>query len=358
MSKILLFQKCHGLLQGDKMTTILTDSQQKLPFIQLSTATLAFPTVSMMVGIAVSNEEQNIGTLLENLLKCAPPEIDTICIISSGSTDRTNEIVEHYCREDGRIQLIKEVERNGKAAALNLLLEQSEHYDYMIYTGGDNIPCREALVRLLATLKSEDADLVGARPIPVDDPNTFMGFCTHLLWNLHHESSLESPKISGELMAFRTKIIRELPPAIINDDAYIQSLAEMKKCKVAYCPEAEVLLKGPSTMHDFLSQRRRVFIGHKQLEFLIGRKISTMKVPKWKNILKACPFKGLRGRAYAVGFIFLQGLAFLLAKWDFARHNLPIKWQMVKTTKNLQNSSEAMLLAKIEPIGLRNSMEQ
>jgi poly-beta-1,6-N-acetyl-D-glucosamine synthase len=223
--------------------------------------------------------------------------------------------------------------------------------------GGDNIPCREALDRLLTTLKMDDVDIVGARPIPIDNANTFMGFCSHLLWNLHHESSLEVPKISGELMAFKTKIVRELPPAIINDDAYIQTLGEMKKFKIAYCPEAEVLLKGPSTVHDFLSQRRRVFVGHQQLELLIGRRISTMKVPSWNDILKACPFKGLRGRTYAVGFVFLQGVAFLLAKWDFARHNLPVKWKMVKSTKNLQNLSEATLLSKMAPNIVRQTLE-
>ena len=105
-------------------------------------------------------------------------------------------------------------------------------------------------------------------------------------------------------MAFKTRIVRELPPAIINDDAYIQTLGEMKKRRIAYCPEAEVLLKGPSTVRDFISQRRRVFVGHKQLELLVGRKISTMKVPKWKDILKACPFKGIKGRTYALGFSF------------------------------------------------------
>ncbi len=131
----------------------------------------------------------------------------------------------------------------------------------------------------------------------------------------------------------------------------------MKKCKIMYCPEAEVLLKGPASVQDFVTQRRRVFVGHKQLEFLIGRKISTMKVPKWKNILKACPYRGLKGRTYAIGFILLQGIAFLFAQWDFARHKLPIKWKMAKSTKNLQNVSEAMLLSKVEPLGIVQTVE-
>jgi cellulose synthase/poly-beta-1,6-N-acetylglucosamine synthase-like glycosyltransferase len=134
-------------------------------------------------------------------------------------------------------------------------------------------------------------------------------------------------------------------------------MGEMKKLKIAYCPEAEVLLKGPSTVRDFITQRRRVFVGYNQLELLIGRKISTMKVPKWKDILNACPFRGVKGRTYAVGFIFLQGIAFLLAKWDFARHHLPIKWKMAKTTKSLQSASESMLLSKIEPLAIRQTGE-
>ncbi len=135
-------------------------------------------------------------------------------------------------------------------------------------------------------------------------------------------------------------------------------LGEMKKRRIAYCPEAEVLLKGPSTAQDFISQRRRVFVGHKQLELLVGRKISTMKVPKWKDILKACPFRGIKGRTYALGFLFLQGVAFLFAKWDFARHNLPIKWKMVKSTKSLQSASEVMLLSKIEPLGIKQTLKK
>ncbi len=208
---------------------VLSDFDENGSCLKVKVATHALPTMSMMVGIAVSNEEQNIGNLLENLGKCSPPEIESICIVSSGSTDKTNEIVRSYSQNDARIQLIIEPERNGKSSALNILLAESENYDFVVYTGGDNIPRQGALVRLLNMLKAEDVDIVGARPIPVDDPNTFMGFCSHLLWNLHHESSLEVPKISGELMAFKTKIVRELPPAIINDDAYIQTLGRDEK---------------------------------------------------------------------------------------------------------------------------------
>jgi cellulose synthase/poly-beta-1,6-N-acetylglucosamine synthase-like glycosyltransferase len=330
----------------------------EMAYLTINPSKPALFTTSLMIGIAVSNEEANIGNLLESLTKCSLPEVESICVVSSGSTDKTNDIVRSFSEKDARIMLITESERNGKSSALNILLAESEKYDSMIYMGGDNMPCQNAIVHLLDLLKTQDVDVVGGRPVPVDDPNTFMGFCTHLLWNLHHESSLEVPKISGELMAFNTKLIRELPPAIINDDAYIQTLCSMKKHRIAYCPEAKVLLKGPSTKSDFITQRRRVFVGHKQLELLIGKKVSTMKVPSWKHIMKACPFKGIKGRVYAIGFISLQGIAFLLAKWDFSRRNLPIKWKLVKTTKNLQCSSDALSISDVEHPSISNSMHK
>jgi cellulose synthase/poly-beta-1,6-N-acetylglucosamine synthase-like glycosyltransferase len=132
----------------------------------------------------------------------------------------------------------------------------------------------------------------------------------------------------------------------------------MKKHRIAYCPEAKVLLKGPSTKSDFITQRRRVFVGHKQLELLIGKKISTMKVPSWKDIMKACPFKGIKGRVYALGFISLQGIAFLLAKWDFSRRNLPIKWKLVKTTKNLQCASDALSISEMDQPSISNTLHR
>ena len=99
--------------------------------VKMKAPTHTLPTASMMVGIAVSNEEQNIGNLLENLDKCSLPEIETICIVSSGSTDKTNEIVRSYSQNDARIQLIIEPERNGKSSALNILLAESENYDFV-----------------------------------------------------------------------------------------------------------------------------------------------------------------------------------------------------------------------------------
>jgi biofilm PGA synthesis N-glycosyltransferase PgaC len=47
-------------------------------------------------------------------------------VVSSGSTDRTDEIVQKLAEKDARIKLISEKERKGKAHALNLLLRKAK----------------------------------------------------------------------------------------------------------------------------------------------------------------------------------------------------------------------------------------
>ena len=45
--------------------------------------------------------------------------ITNIVVVSSGSTDRTDDIVREYCLKYPNFYLIREKERAGKAAAIN-----------------------------------------------------------------------------------------------------------------------------------------------------------------------------------------------------------------------------------------------
>jgi len=292
--------------------------------------------VKVMIGIPAYEEANNIGKLLDFLCNDWSQEIDDIYVVSSGSKDGTDKITLSYSEKDPRVHLIVEGERRGKASALNILLKESEKYDFLIYMGADNLPEKGAISALISKLKEEDLVAVGARPVPLNSKETLTGFFVHVLWNLHHLFSLKSPKLSGELMAFKTGLVHTLPPAIINDDMYMQSFFEQRGLKLGYCHEAKVYLMGPSTLMDFIKQRRRVFVGHKQVESLTRKKVPTMRWPELGQILKACPFSGVKGGAYALLFVAFQTLALLISRWDLYRNNLPYKWDIAKTTKTLR----------------------
>lgn len=303
----------------------------------LSDSTQEAGPIRVAVGIPAYNEESNIDALIQNLLENIPESVKNIYVVSSGSTDKTNDIVTRYHETDPRIKLISQGERKGKAAALNALFDLAEAYDIMICLGADNISEEHSLQFLLGEFRDKNVGIVGGRPIPLNGTGSFSGWCAHMIWNLHHLVSLSRPKVSGELFAFRPGVIRELPPAIINDDIYIQHLYEMRGYSAVYTDAAKVRLMGPRKLKEFFRQRRRIFMGHRQAGFLLGLRIPTS--PSVRNLLlvkKAMPSGGLKGYVYLLAFLIVTGTAWAASLWDFFRQNIPYKWEMAKSTKVLK----------------------
>ncbi len=265
-----------------------------------------------------------------------PDIVQAIYVVSSGSTDRTNDIVNEYHAKVSKVVLASETARNGKASAFNILLNLAESYDVMVCLGADNLIEKGAVELLLKNFDDNKIGLVGGRGIPLNDLRGFSGWCAHMLWSMHHLVSVRRPKITGEFYAFRPRVVRELPIGMICDDAYIQNLFEIRGFKAVYEPEAKVYLVGPKNIRDFFKQRRRIFTGHRQLHFLLGRKASTFSLKNMKLARKAMPSRGLEGYTYLLGFILVTGTAWLASLWDFLRQKLPYRWEIVESTKILK----------------------
>jgi cellulose synthase/poly-beta-1,6-N-acetylglucosamine synthase-like glycosyltransferase len=292
----------------------------------------------VLIGILAHNEEQNISVLLNSLL-VEYPAYDII-VISSGSTDRTDEIVKEFAYRHKNVRLIVEDERKGKSSALAILLrELNSSYDALVYIGADNIPERKAINKLLDKLySSSDIGIVGGRPIPVNNPKTLCGWISHLIWDVHHEVCLRKPKISGELCMLKPGIIYDIPPTIINDDAYLQLVITMRGYKAAYEPNAIVYLRAPETLKDLFKQRYRVTLGHYQVEQLLGAKLPTTYAKRNVHLAWSIRKKvGLIKEIFWFSFFILFSIAVVLKVWfDFyVRRKLPYKWEMIKSTKKL-----------------------
>ena len=115
-----------------------------------------------------------------------------------------------------------------------------------------------------APFADPEVGLTATRPEPVNDPEQFMGFAAHLLWDLHHQMNLHGFK-AGEMIAFR-KVFERIPQHTAVDEASVEPLIRGQGYQVRYVPEAIVYNKGPETVDDFLRQRRRIFAGHLELQ--------------------------------------------------------------------------------------------
>lgn len=287
------------------------------------------------VGVMAYNEEQNIDKLLKALTSQSLVRVDIrqIFVVSSGSTDRTDEIVSAWAKKDERISLIRQESREGKASAINLFLEAAEA-DIFVLESGDTIPAPDCVEHMLAPFENSSVGMTGGRPTPVDDPNTFMGFVVHMLWRLHHMLALKSPKL-GEMVAFRS-FVRSIPRDTAVDEASIEAIVIERGGRLAYAPEAIVYNKGASTVDDFLKQRRRIYAGHIWLSKVQKYEVSTKKVGGILSVLMEDLDPSPRNILWTAGGVFLEFVGRLLGTVDYyVLKKNPYTWEVSSSTKNV-----------------------
>jgi hypothetical protein len=292
------------------------------------------------VGVMAYNEERNIGKLLEALVcqNLTNVELRQIFVVSSGSTDRTDAIAADWASREPRIELIRQESREGKASAINLFLERADA-DVFVLESGDTLPAPDCVEELLAPFADSEVGMTGARPVPVDDPGTFMGFVVHMLWRLHHCLALRTPKL-GEMVAFRS-FVRAIPVNTAVDEASIEAIVIDRGQELRYAPDAIVYNKGPDSVRDFLKQRRRIYAGHLWLEKEQSYEVSTKKVGGiFRVLLDDLEWKP-RTVLWTVGGIFLETVGRFLGVVDYrVLKKNPYTWDVAESTKDLDAAPE------------------
>ena len=186
-------------------------------------------TIPITVGICAYNEEANIERTLRSLFsqESGVYALDSVIVVSSGSTDRTDAIVESMIPEFPCIRLIRQEKREGKNSAINLILRE-KGTEIVVLLNADNIlGSPDSLNRLIEPFSDPKVGMVGGHPVPVNDRDTVAGFTSHLVWTMHHHVSQMSPKI-GELMAFRD-IGKGLPTDKQSDEDILRLCDDLRR---------------------------------------------------------------------------------------------------------------------------------
>ena len=285
------------------------------------------------IGIMAYNEEANIGRLLRSVLnqKFTHGHLKEIFVVASGCTDRTEEIVRDFAKQDKRIKLLIQTQREGKASAINLFLSKASG-DIFILESGDTVPAKGTLDKLTIPFKDPIVGMTGAHPIPVNLKNTFIGFSVHLMWSLHHKIALMTPKL-GELVAFRN-FVTKIPSDTAVDEASIEAIVRKAGQELRYVPDAVVINKGPENIKDFIKQRRRIAAGHKHLLREQEYEVSTFDPKKVLKILIQEHSWDFRDSIWTLGAIGLEIIGRILGYYDFyIRKKNPFIWDTASSTK-------------------------
>ncbi len=291
------------------------------------------PNLKTAIGICAFNEEHNIRFLLERLTSEQDlPKDCRILVVCSGCTDGTIDVVREFQGCDKRIQPIVEETRNGKANALNKIFnEVKTSADVLVLVNADALPEPGSIARLLLAIKSSDAGVVFARPVPFECSDGVSYRIVKVIWRLHHLISLfRSPKLSGELCAIRTVCLQPIPDEIATDEPYIELVIRQQGYRIGYLPSAIVRIRCPTNIFDLLKQRRRIWIGHLQLKQATGFDVSTSRI---KNILQVVSKLTPSEVFFAALGGFLEVVAIRQAKRAAIKDKIPYIWEPIKSTK-------------------------
>jgi biofilm PGA synthesis N-glycosyltransferase PgaC len=287
----------------------------------------------IMIGVCAYNEENNIVRLLQNLISQQDiPRQTKIAVVCSGCTDRTPQIVRNFQKKDPRVEPIIEDARKGKSSALNQIFRVAKaEADILILVNADALPEEGSINRLVSKFTAPDVGAVFAQPVPLKNCSSPCYGITRLIWRLHHIiSMLDTPKLSGELCALRTVYLQEIPENTATDEPYIEEAIQKRNKNTLYTPEALVYIRCPTNIIDIIRQRKRIWVGHMQLQSTTGYKVSTSSL---KNMLRAI-FKLKKNETiYVFPAGFLEIVAYLEAKILFSKGNIPFAWEPIESTK-------------------------
>lgn len=292
------------------------------------------------IGICAYNEEENIAQLLTAIRhqpKSGKHTLVEILVVSSGSTDQTNTLVLKEAKNNPLVKLCIQRQREGKSSAVNVLLKRMKT-DLLVLQSADTLPEPSAYDLLVRCFMNKEVGMVAPKIIPVDNPKSFMGYTTHLWWRLFDKINLQFPERvrTGEVVGLR-KVFAKIPASSAVDEASIEPLIHLQGYKVAYCPQSVFRNKGPSTVRDFLRQRRRVYAGHTALKYRHGYTVVSYSNLRVLGVMLAnFDWTNWRSFVYLPVAFFLEGLARLVGLIDYClRVRQHTVWKVARSTKKL-----------------------
>lgn len=214
--------------------------------------------LSVSVISCAYNESRNLPGFLDAVLSSAGETFDLtqVVVVSTGSTDDTDQILQGYRARDPRVVHVGGFHREGKVAALKegLALATGE---ILFVVNADTLPSPGMIGSACEEFLTSDCQLVCCRPVPVVEMPNRIEVLGQTLWGLHDRLSRISPKAS-EAYAIRKELVPEFRTMLEDDDIILALMVVEGRIRARYRSDAVVWIKPASSLSDFISQRLRI----------------------------------------------------------------------------------------------------
>lgn len=241
--------------------------------------------LTLTIAIPAFNEELGIESLLKDVFsqRLTNIKLQEIIVLSDGSTDKTNEIVERLLAKNKKLKLLVGKKQMGKVARLNQIFQMNKS-DFLLVLDADIGLVGDRFIQKMITVAKSDkkALMVVSHQIPLQ-PKDFIGKVLHasfMFWDyvrlsVPHKDHVQN--FYGAATLYKDSFAKTLkiPKKATEERLYIYLMAKSKN-GFRYAQKAVLLYWAIGTVDDYIKLSRRSF-GTEQpaLEKLFGEKIHT-----------------------------------------------------------------------------------
>jgi len=300
--------------------------------------------MNLTIGVCAYNEERNISALLGDILnqKGLPQKVKVI-VVASGCTDETVKIVREITKVNHKVELIVEKNRTGKINAINLILANCPTGLLALASADIRLPS-DSVSEILSVFSDERVAVAGGLPIVGNSESSAVAKSAAIIWRVMRRTMIalgatgELSFVMGELYCFRTNLFGRIPTEVVNDDAYVATCARNKGFKVVHAARADFVLKVPSSIPDYIAQRRRVTYGHMLIRAQMGKfaNIEGVALDHTPILARAMTREAATHPTSVIRALFLLELELvirMLAWLDLQTGNRHAIWSRIPTTK-------------------------
>lgn len=297
--------------------------------------------MNVSILVPAHNEARNIENLLGSVLAQQTEEarIIEVVVVASGCTDDTAPLARKVARGKPGIHIVVQERRAGKVAAINEYLNvRDKRAEIIVVSSADLSLAPDVVEKIVRCFQANPkVGMVGARPVPDNEKNGVVSRMVHVLWELHHQVAVNTPKM-GELIAFRAALVDRVSELSVVDEASVEDIVRSKGFDLAYVGDAIVTNHGPEKLDEYFEQRRRIARGHYWLDFAFGYKVATMErgvlLRATLDVLKSEDGQGKKALAAAIAVeVAARAAGFFDARIVGGRHRT---WRALSSTKSLR----------------------
>lgn len=212
----------------------------------------------MSIIIAAFNEEKFIRKKLESCRELNyPKDKFEILVVSDGSDDRTNQIVNEY--QNRGIRFFSYPERKGKPTALNLGVAESKG-EILFFTDARQIFEKNSLKELVANFSDETVGSASGELMLITDGENISSAGIGLYWKVEKWMRDKEGRIhsmlgaTGAIYAIRKSLFSAIPPETILDDMLIPLRGVLKGYRAIFDKSAKAY---DTTAKDIKEESRR-----------------------------------------------------------------------------------------------------